>query len=52
MTDADDAALLVGYDASYVTIYDPVKGVTYRKSIEDADETFANAGSIFLTYLK
>lgn len=52
MTDADDAALLVGYDSSHVTIYDPIKGTTYRKSIADADENFANAGSIFLTYLK
>lgn len=52
MLDADDAALLVGYDASHVTIYDPIKDATYRKSIADADETFANAGSIFLTYLK
>jgi len=52
MTDADDAALIVGYDASHVTIYDPVKNTTYRKNITDADEMFANAGSIFFTYLK
>ncbi len=52
MTDADDAALIVGYDSSHVTIYDPIKGTTYRKNIADADETFANAGSIFFTYLK
>ena len=52
MTDADDAALIVGYDSGHVTIYDPNKNATYRKSIADADVTFANAGSIFLTYLK
>ena len=52
MTDADDAALIVGYDSSHVTIYDPIKGTTYRKNIADADETFAKAGSIFFTYLK
>lgn len=52
MTSAKEAVLLVGYDANNVTIYDPVKGTTYRKSITEADEIFANAGSIFLTYLK
>lgn len=52
MTDANHAVLLIGYDAGYVSIYDAVKGVTYRKSIADADELFAGAGSIFLTYLK
>lgn len=52
MTDASHAVLLIGYDASHVSIYDAAKGVTYRKSIADADEIFAGAGSIFLTYLK
>jgi len=52
MTDADDAALIIGYDASHITIYDPIKNSTYRKSITDADVMFANAGSIFFTYLK
>jgi len=52
MTDGDDAALIVGYDASHITIYDPAKGTTYRKNITDADQVFANAGSIFFTYLK
>jgi len=52
MTDADDAALIVGYDSSHITIYDPNKNASYRKSIADADEMFADAGSIFLTYLK
>jgi len=52
MTDSDEAALIVGYDSTHVSIYDPNKNATYRKSIADADEMFANAGSIFLTYLK
>ena len=52
MTDADDAALIVGYDSTHISIYDPNKNATYRKSIADADEMFANTGSIFLTYLK
>lgn len=52
MSDADDAVLLIGYDASYVSIYDPVLDKTYRKNIEDADEMFANCGSVFITYMK
>ena len=52
MTDGYNAALIIGYDASHITIYDPVKGVTYRKGIADADEMFAKAGNIFFTYLK
>lgn len=52
MTDAENAVLLIGYDTTHVTIFDPVKGTTSRKSIAEADEVFANAGSVFLTYLK
>ncbi|MBR5565951.1 MAG: hypothetical protein IKW08_07310 [Roseburia sp.] len=51
MTDVNEAALIIGYDASHITIYDPVKKITYRKNIEDADLMFENAGSIFITYL-
>lgn len=51
MTDVNEAALIIGYDASHITIYDPVKKITYRKNIEDADLIFENAGSIFITYL-
>lgn len=52
MTGSEEAALIIGYDASHISIYDPVRGTIYRKNIEDADEMFANAGSIFFTYLK
>ena len=52
MVDGHNAALIIGYDASHITIYDPVRSVTYRKSIADADQMFANAGGIFFTYLK
>lgn len=51
MTGSNDAVLVVGYDSSTVAIYDPAMGTTYRKPIEDADETFANAGNVFFTYL-
>ena len=52
MVDSDEAALIIGYDSSYISIYDPVRNMTYRKSITDSDEMFANVGSIFLAYLK
>ena len=52
LEDTNEAVLLIGYDASYVSIYDPVKNLTYRKNKEDADEMFAAAGSVFFTYLK
>ena len=52
MSDADDAVLLIGYDASHVSIYDPASGQTYRKNVEDADEMFASVGSVFFTYMK
>lgn len=52
MSDANQAVLLIGYDASHVTIYDAVSNQTYRKTMEEADEMFVNAGSIFFTYLK
>lgn len=51
MTDVNEAALIIGYDANYITIYDPVKKITYRKNIAEADLIFENAGSIFITYL-
>ena len=51
MTDTNTAALIIGYDAGNITIYDPVRNITYRKSIEDANIDFAKAGNIFFSYL-
>lgn len=51
MTGSDDAVLVIGYDSSNVVIYDPALGMTYRKTLEDADEMFENAGNVFFTYL-
>lgn len=51
MSGSNDAVLLVGYDSTSVVIYDPAMGTTYRKSLEDADEIFGNAGNVFFTYL-
>lgn len=52
MTSDKDAVLLVGYDARYVTIFDPTLGSTYKRNLEEASEMFSQAGNIFLTYLK
>lgn len=52
MSGGNNAVLLTGYDAKNVSIYDPVYNQTYRKSIEDASELFANAGNVFITYMK
>lgn len=51
MSGGNNAVLLIGYDAKNVSIYDPVYNQTYRKSIEEASELFANAGSVFITYM-
>lgn len=51
MTGSDEAVLVVGYDSSSVIIYDPMIQTTYRRSLSDADEMFANAGNVFFTYI-
>lgn len=51
MTDSDTAVLIVGYDASNISVYDPELGMTYRKTIDEADEWFGDAGKVFFTYL-
>lgn len=51
MTGSSDAVLVIGYDNNNVVIFDPGMGTTYRKSIAEADEIFANAGNVFFTYL-
>ena len=52
MSGGNDAVLLTGYDAKNISIYDPVYNQTYRKNLEEAQELFANAGNVFITYMK
>ena len=52
MTGSDSAVLVTGYDAGSVSIFDPEQNKTYRKSLSDAEEMFAGAGSIFFSYLE
>lgn len=51
MTGSNEAVLIVGYDSTSVSIYNPTKGTTYRELLEEADEIFGNAGNVFFTYL-
>lgn len=51
MTGSDTAVLIVGYDANNISVYDPGLGMTYRKTIDEADEWFGGAGKVFFTYL-
>lgn len=52
MTGASDAVLITGYDAGTVTIYDAALGTARREETEKAAEKFAQAGNVFLAYLK
>ena len=52
MTGANDAVLIIGYDANSITLFDPALGITYRKNQDDADEMFENAGDVFFSYLR
>lgn len=51
MTGSDDAVLVVGYDSNNIVIFDPKVGMSYRKTISEADELFGSAGNVFFTYL-
>lgn len=44
------AALVVGYDALNVWLYDPQAGGIIKKTIEEADEQFAAAGGVYMAY--
>ena len=46
-----DAAMLVtGYDASSVSLWDPMTGETQRMGLTDAENLFAAAGNVFVSY--
>lgn len=51
MTESDEAVLIVGYDSSTVSIYDPMLQMTYRRNLSDAADLFADAGNVFFTYI-
>lgn len=51
MTASNEAVLVVGYDASNITVFDPAIGKTRKKETEEADLVFSEAGNVFFTYL-
>lgn len=44
--------LLVGYDERNVVLYNPALNIVYKKGLQDAGESFASAGNVFISYLK
>lgn len=52
MKNRTDAVVITGYNASNITIYEPVTGKYKSLSLREAEEMFEEAGNIFLSYLK
>lgn len=52
MTGSSEAVLIIGYDSNHLVIFNPKLSMNYREKLEDADDLFENAGSIFFTYLR
>lgn len=50
-TGEDTAVLIVGYDASSIIVFDPIKGSNTRMGITDATEYFEGFGNVFVSYL-
>ena len=50
-TGEDTAVLLVGYDASTVLVYDPLKQSISRMNISEAASYFTQYGNVFVSYL-
>lgn len=52
MKSSTEAVVITGYSASNVTVYEPSTGKYKTYSLRDAEELFAEAGNIFLSYVK
>lgn len=52
MNSGSSAVLIVGYDTTTVSIFDPAAGTTSKMSMSDARELFLQAGNIFFAYIK
>jgi len=50
-TGEDTAVLIIGYDASSVIMYDPIKGSTTRMSLDEATQLFDSFGNVFVSYI-
>lgn len=51
-TGEDTAVLIVGYDASTITYFDPQTSATSKMGITEANEYFATFGNVFVSYIK
>lgn len=52
MTSRTEAVVITGYSANSVTVYEPSAGKYKVYSLRDAEEMFAEAGNIFVSYVK
>lgn len=51
MKNASDAVIILAYDTSSVTWYDPSTGTKTKQSLNSAENYFKNAGYVFISYL-
>ena len=49
---ANDARLVIGYDAANVYVYDPKDGDTHKLGLEDAAAMFKEKGNVYISYIK
>lgn len=52
MKSRTEAVVITAYSASSVTVYEPASGKYKVYSLRDAEEMFAEAGNIFVSYVK
>ena len=48
----NEAVLIAGYDEHNTILYNPETNTTYKKGIRDSETMFANAGNVFIGYIK
>lgn len=48
----DEAVLITGYDSSSITVLDPSVRGERKWTLKQAEETFENAGNIYITYVE
>ena len=51
-TDENNAVLLIGYDNSTVSVFEPVSGKISHMPIDEAETYFSEFGNVFVSYMK
>lgn len=51
-TGEDTAVLIVGYDASSIIYFDPIKNANAKMGITEASEYFESFGNVFVSYIQ